>query len=144
VATLQEGKEQIPVLTRLRMNERARLSDIENLYVYSSQGRRRCRSARSLRSAYQMQTEKIMRRNQFRTITVSCFPTPGVLPSEIMAAVRPALNGFAEKLPVGYKMEIGGEEEEQVKGFQQMAVVMMISVVLIYLALVWVWRAWLG
>ena len=33
-------------------------------------------------------------------------------------------------------MEIGGEREEQVEGFQDLAVVMAISIVLIYLALV--------
>ena len=37
VTTLQEGDKQIPVVARLRMNERARLSDIQNLYVYASQ-----------------------------------------------------------------------------------------------------------
>ena len=37
VAALQEGNKQIPVVARLRMDERARLSDIQNLYVYSSE-----------------------------------------------------------------------------------------------------------
>src|SRR5207237_3997096 len=34
VATLREGNKQIPVVTRLRMDERAQLSDLQNLYVY--------------------------------------------------------------------------------------------------------------
>ena len=37
VAVLQEGQKQIPVAARLRMDERAQLSDIQNLYVYGSQ-----------------------------------------------------------------------------------------------------------
>ena len=37
VAALQEGHKQIPVVARLRMDERAQLSDIQNLYVYASQ-----------------------------------------------------------------------------------------------------------
>ena len=36
----------------------------------------------------------------------------------------------------GYRMEIGGEREEQVKGFVDLAIVMLISVTMIYLALV--------
>ena len=36
VTTLQDGDKNIPVVARLKMNERARLSDIQNLYVYSS------------------------------------------------------------------------------------------------------------
>src|SRR5262249_23360521 len=46
------------------------------------------------------------------------------------------LADFAKTLPVGYRMEIGGEHEEQVKSFGNLAIVMLISVVLIYLALV--------
>jgi len=38
VTTLREGNQQIPVIARLRSQERARLSDVVNLYVYSSQG----------------------------------------------------------------------------------------------------------
>ena len=37
VTTLRRGDEQIPVVTRLRMEERAQLSDLQNLYVYSAQ-----------------------------------------------------------------------------------------------------------
>src|SRR5208282_5333319 len=38
VITLREGNQQIPVIARLRPQERAQLSDVENLYVYASQG----------------------------------------------------------------------------------------------------------
>ncbi|HMB27263.1 MAG TPA: efflux RND transporter permease subunit, partial [Blastocatellia bacterium] len=69
-------------------------------------------------------------------ITVSCFPKDGALPSEVMRASREKLNAFAAALPPGYKMEIGGEEEEQVKGFKNLAVVLLISIVAIFLALV--------
>src|SRR6185436_11658626 len=38
VGVLREGDDQIPVVARLRMEERAQLADIRSLYVYSSQG----------------------------------------------------------------------------------------------------------
>ncbi len=75
-------------------------------------------------------------RNQFRTVIASCFPRPGVLPSQIMSRIRRQLDEFQKTLPTGYKMEIGGEEEEQDKGFADMAVAMVISVVAIFIALV--------
>src|SRR5664279_2217702 len=37
VTALQDGDRNIPVVARLKMDERARLSDIQNLYVYGSQ-----------------------------------------------------------------------------------------------------------
>src|SRR5215510_14450629 len=41
LTTMREGNLQIPVVARLRMQERAQLSDIENLYVYASAGEER-------------------------------------------------------------------------------------------------------
>jgi multidrug efflux pump subunit AcrB len=87
-----------------------------------------------------MQTEKVRRRNQFRTITVSCMATAGHLPSEIMSAAHPQLTDFANQLPPGYRMDIGGSEEEQVKGFKNLSVVLIISLIAIYLTLVYQFR----
>jgi preprotein translocase subunit SecF len=144
VATLREGDEQIPVVARLRMDERAQLADIRNLYVYGQGSPGQASSPvtskvplQSISSiVYEMQTEKLQRRNQFRTITISAFPKAGLLPSEVLTLARPQLDAFAQRLPDGYRMEIGGEHEEQVKGFKNLSVVMLISIVLIYLALV--------
>jgi multidrug efflux pump subunit AcrB len=136
VTSLREGDKQIPVVARLRMEERAQLADLNNLYVYSSQGATRVPLGTVSTIEHGMQTEKLRRRNQFRTITVSCFPKEGRLPSEVMKAAREKLNAFADALPPGYKMEIGGEEEDQVKGFKDLTVVLLISIVAIFLALV--------
>src|SRR5262249_61881252 len=85
---------------------------------------------------YGTQTAKLQRRNQFRTITVSAFAAEGALPSEALAAALPALREFQQTLPPGYRMEIGGEYEEQVKGFTSLAIVMGMSIIMIFLALV--------
>jgi multidrug efflux pump subunit AcrB len=123
-------------VARLRHDERTELSDIRNLYVYSAQGSTKVPLQSISTIVYGMQTEKLQRRNQFRTITVSAFPESGALPSEVVSAVMPDLDAFARALPAGYTMEIGGEHEEQVKGFRNLTVVMVISIALIYLALV--------
>lgn len=137
VTTLREGDKQIPVVARLRMEERAQLADVQNLYVYSLQGDQKAPLRQVSSIEYGMQSEKVRRRNQFRTITVSCMAEAGHLPSEIMSAARPQLMAFAEQLPPGYRMEIGGSEEEQVKGFKNLVVVLLISLVAIYLSLVY-------
>jgi multidrug efflux pump subunit AcrB len=136
VATLREGDEQIPVVARLRMDERAQLSDIRSLYVYSGQGTQKVPLQSISSIVYDMQTEKLQRRNQFRTVTISTFSATGVLPSEVLAVAMPQLEKFRAALPTGYRMEIGGEYEEQVKSFKNLAIVMMISIAMIYLALV--------
>jgi len=109
---------------------------MKNLYVYSSQGPQKVPLRQISSVTYSMQTEKLRRRNQFRTVTVSCMPESGVLPSEVMAEVRPALERFREELPPGYQLEIGGEEEARREGFRDLVLVMLISIVAIFLALV--------
>src|SRR4029453_19248296 len=134
---LREGDKQIPIVTRLRMEERAQLADVQNLYVYSAQGAQKVPLRQVSSVEYEMQTEKVRRRNQYRTITVSCMAEPGHLPSGIVNAARPQLTAFAAPLPSGYHMDFGGSEEEQVKGFKNQTVVLVISLVAIYLSLVY-------
>jgi multidrug efflux pump subunit AcrB len=136
VAVLREGDKQIPVVARLRMDERAQLSDIRSLYVYSAEGAQKVPLQSISSVVYEMQTEKLQRRNQFRTVTVSAFPAAGVLSSEVLSAALPGLEQLRDTLPSGYRLEIGGEHEEQVRGFKNLAIVMLISIALIYLALV--------
>lgn len=136
VTTLREGDKQIPVVMKMRSEERSRLGDIKNLYVYSTQGTAKVPLQQVSTIGYSAETEKLRRLNQFRTITVSCLPDEGVLPSEIMTAARPGLEEIASALPPGYKLEIGGEEEEQVSGFKELVMVLGISIAMIFLALV--------
>jgi multidrug efflux pump subunit AcrB len=136
VTVLREGDKQIPIVARLRMEERAQLADVQNLYVYSTQGEQKATLSQVSSVEYGMQNEKIRRRNQFRTITVSCMAEAGHVASEIMSAARPQLTAFANQLPPGYRMAMGGTEEEQVKSFKNLVVVLMISIVAIFLSLV--------
>ena len=140
VAVLREGDDQIPVVARLRMDDRAQLSDVRNLYVYASEGTQKVPLQSISTIDYAMRTEKLQRRNQFRTVTISAFPAAGVLASEVLDAALPALTTWKATLPPGYVMEIGGERAEQEKGFKNLAVVMLISIAMIYLALVFQFR----
>ncbi len=134
--SLTEGRLSIPVIVRLRGEERARIDDVENLYVYSSSNPG-VRAPLGLLSSikYGMDNEKIARRDQHRTIIVSCYPVPGRLPSEVLTAGRNELDAFRSQLPHGIRMEIGGEHEKQVNGFNDLVIVLAVSVLGIYLAL---------
>ena len=136
VSTYREADKQIPIAARLRMEERAGLSDVQNTYVYSLTSNQRVPLRQVSDVTTEMKIPKIKRRNQFRTVTVSAFPVPGVLPSQVLTPLLPKIKDFQKNLPPGYFLEFGGEYEEQVKGFKQLSVVMAVSVMLIYLALV--------
>ncbi|MFN7934110.1 MAG: efflux RND transporter permease subunit [Bryobacteraceae bacterium] len=136
LATLHDGDKSIPVVARLRLEQRSQVEDFESLYVHSQQGKRSVPLKQLATLSYRMQPAKIRRLNQFRTITVSAFPAEGHLPSELLAQSMPGIEELTANLPPGVKLEIAGEYKEQVKGFAQQSVVMMISVAAIFLALV--------
>ena len=136
VGRLREGDHEIAIISRLRPEERAQISEIENLYVNAQNSAQKVPLGQVSRITYSLQTEKIRRRNQFRTITISAFPAAGLLPSEVLAAAKPQLDALRAAMPGDYRFEIGGEAEEQTKSFHSMAIVFGLLLAAIYLALV--------
>ena len=135
VTTLRQGDQQIPVIARLSALERGQLSDVQNLYVYSSQGSQKV-PLRSVSSVVnRMITERIRRQEHFRTIGIHAFPEAGVLASEILQKAGPQLTEFQKHMPPGYRMQIGGEKAKQESGFGELTGVLMISILGIYAAL---------
>jgi len=118
------------------MEDRAQIGDVQSLIVTAGAGNGRAMLRQVSNLTYGTETEKLRRRDHFRTITVATFPVPGALPSEVMTAARPGLTKFAASLPSGYAMVVGGAEEEQNKSFGEMSLVMAASVAMIFLALV--------
>jgi multidrug efflux pump subunit AcrB len=135
VTTLREGDNQIPVVARALMEERAQLSDVGNLYAYSSQQQTKVPLAQFATTKMQMQEGKIVRLEHFRTISVRSFPKAGSLASEVTEDVIPKLKELERSLPPGYRIDIGGEYDKQRSGFLNLAVVLAISVAAIFLAL---------
>lgn len=136
VGSLREGEREIDIVARLRADERAGLDDVRDLYVQTQNGAQKVPLGQVSQVDYGFATEKIRRRNQFRTITVSAFPVQGLLPGEVLDRALPELEALGQRLPPGYHLEIGGEREEQVKSFAEMAVVAVMLVLAIFVALV--------
>jgi multidrug efflux pump len=141
VATLREGRKQIPVLARLRPSERAQLSELKNLYVFATEDTNKVPLDAVASIGYRMETQRVRRAEHFRMVSVIAFPRPGSLPSEIAASVRDQLESMRERLPPGYALEIAGEQAKSTEGFGQLVNVMRISIVLIFMALVFQFRS---
>ena len=89
VTTLREGHQQIPVLTRRRLEEGARLAVVRNLYVYPSHGTQSVPMTIIASTLYAMETQRIRRLDHFRRITVQGFPVLWAYGSQVMNAARP-------------------------------------------------------
>ena len=135
LTTLRRGDQQIPVVARLRMEERASLSDIQNLYVYSSESNNKVPLLEISSLENTLKTLRIRHLEHFRTISVQSFMLPGVLASQVFTAAAPKLKELEDSLPPGYKIIVSGEQAKQEQGFKNLAVVMAISIGMIFLAL---------
>ena len=135
VAALQEGQKQIPIVARMRMDERARLSDIQNLYVYASQDNSKIPLTQISQIEHNLVNGRIVRLEQFRTMNIRSFPVAGHLSSEVINDVMPRLRSLEASLPPGYQMQIGGEYYKTKSGFKNLAMVMAISSFAVFLAL---------
>jgi len=137
VTALQEGDKNIPVVARLQLNQRGKLSDIQNLYVFSSSSQDATKIPLVQISDIQnsMTTNRIIRIDHFREMSIYAFPAPGHLPSEITNVVLPKLKEFEKTMPPGYQISVGGEYNKQQDGFRNLTIVLMVSVAAIYLAL---------
>ncbi|MGA7413652.1 MAG: efflux RND transporter permease subunit, partial [Bryobacteraceae bacterium] len=132
---LREGDKQIPIVGRLRMEERSQLSDLHSLYIFSNQGAPPVPLEQAATISLQLERPKIRRFDQYRTVTVQCWPVEGHLPSELVSAAMPKLRAFQKQLPSGFMFRFAGEYREQVSGFQDLTTVLVICVFSLYLAL---------
>jgi len=132
---LRERDRLIPVMLRLRPDERGRMEDMKTMNVFASGGGRV-----PLDQIAAFQTErvapKISRRDHERCLTVKCDVVRGVLASKVVESLDAKLREASKTWPAGYHYAFGGEKEEQEKGFGSMQVAMITSVLAIYLALV--------
>ena len=133
VTELREGDHLIPVLARLRVEDRNEADRIRTMYVKSPSG-----SLVPVESfatvTNQMEFAVIPHFNKLRTVTVKSFAAFHELPSVVLKRARATLRALP--LPPGYKLEIAGEDKELRQSRADMGRVMAISVSLIALALV--------
>jgi len=135
VGVFKEGDKDIPIVARLRMEDRAQLADIKNIYVYSSQTNNRVPLRSIATVGNSLETGRVRRREHFRTISIMCYPEPGVLASDVLNQVLPKIQEFQKNLPPGYQLRIGGERAKQIDGFNNLKIVLLVSLAGIYLAL---------
>ncbi|MHB8879614.1 MAG: efflux RND transporter permease subunit, partial [Myxococcaceae bacterium] len=135
VTQLREQDRLIDVVLRLRPEERGSASRLHDLYVWSARTGRAVQLEQVARVSRGLEPQKIVRYNQERTITVGAIPKDGELPSVLLSNARGPIERL--RLPVGYRVSYGGEQELQAKAFGAVSIALKVSVALIFLVLVW-------
>ena len=138
VSTIWEGDRSVDVAFRLDPEKRQTTGDVAGTYVTSpvSGARVPLESVATFTPVWE--PGRIVRRNGVRTLTISAFPDGSRLGSQILADTKKQVEALT--LPSGYKMEIGGEYEDQNETFGEMEIALGTSMVLIFLILLFQFR----
>ena len=140
IGYLREGRKNIPIVQLMEYGQRQTVTDLSQLYVYSSQAPVRFPLGQISRLTYSPEMSVIQRVDQYRAINVAALPAPGRLADEVTGPLMSRIREFERQLPAGYRFEIVGELNEQLKGQRRSITVVIASVIAIYLALVFQFR----
>lgn len=135
VTQLRDEDRLIDVNLRLRPSERASATSLRALSVWSARTNRPVPLEQVGVMQLDHRPQKIVRYRQERTLTVGALPRPGELPSVLFKDARAQLSKL--ELPPGYRLSYGGEYEQQARAFGHVRIALVVSVLLIFLVLVW-------
>jgi multidrug efflux pump subunit AcrB len=138
VSTLYEGNNPIDIVLRLDEKNRQNTDDLENTYLQSPVTGAQVPLRQIATLEPQWLTGRIMHRNGVRTLTIQSETKEGVLPSELLKAIRPELAKVI--LPVGYKIDFGGEYANKNETYGYMAIALVISLIIIFIVLLFQFR----
>ena len=133
VTTFWEGDRNVDVDLRLNPAQRQTFQNISDTYMLSPVTGARVPVSAVASLSPEWHPARIVRRNGIRTMTVRAFPDKGRLASQILTDAKKQIGRL--QLPPGYRIEYGGEDENQRETFGEMRNALGISMVLIFLIL---------
>lgn len=133
VSTFWEGDRAVTIKLRLDQAARSNFGDIGNTYLNSDLTSAKVPLRAVAQLAPEWQTSRIVRRNGVRTLTIRAFAKPGHYASKILEEAMPKIKSL--ELPAGYRIDYGGEKQNQDETFPQMLMALAISLVAIFLVL---------
>jgi outer membrane protein TolC/preprotein translocase subunit SecF len=139
VTTYWEGDRDVPVVLRLDPERRNSFGDVAETYVMSLLTGARVPLGSIATLSPEWRPARIVRRNGIRTLTVRAFPDSTHLASGIVKAARPRIDALP--LPRGYRLDYGGELESQRETFREMVHALGISLIAIFLILLFQFRS---
>jgi HAE1 family hydrophobic/amphiphilic exporter-1 len=128
-AQFREAGNEYPIIVRLREEERQGVTDVEDVLVSTPQGQ--VMPAKNLmRVENAVGPVSIQRKNQQRIAFVSAEPETTL--SEALTAVQARLPELQRDMPKDFSVGFGAEVEEQAKAFDQLRMVLILALILVY------------
>jgi multidrug efflux pump subunit AcrB/outer membrane protein TolC len=139
VTTYWEGDRDVTVALRLAPALRQNFRDVSSTYVISPVTGARVPLDSIATVSPVWDPGRIVRRNGVRTLTVRAWSHGGILPSQVLNRVKPAIDSLP--VPPGYRIWYGGEFENQNDTFPEMVKALLVSIIAIYLILMFQFRS---
>ncbi|MDO9225793.1 MAG: efflux RND transporter permease subunit [Pseudomonadota bacterium] len=111
ITQFREGDQLIDVMGRAEAGDRERLSRLADLQVHTRDGRFVPLSQIATLTP-ELEEGLIWRRDRLPTITVRGDLREGIQAPTVSAAINPKLDAIRAKLPLGYRIEVGGTVEK--------------------------------
>jgi HAE1 family hydrophobic/amphiphilic exporter-1 len=126
-AFFRQAGNEYPIIVRLREEDRQRSEDVNDVLISSPTGQvLQAKNLMQLRN--QSGPTEIQRKNQERIIRVTA--EPQVALSDSVAAVQAQLSQV--QVPENFQVGFGSEAEEQERAFQQLQLMLILAVILVY------------
>jgi len=128
-ATFREHGKEFPIIVRLREEDRERSESVNDVLISTPQGQ--VLPARTvLDLSAQSGPTQIQRKNQQRITRVNAELEAGAVLSDTVKAVQARLPEV--DVPQGFSVGFGAEVEQQAKAFEQLQVLLILGVLLVY------------
>lgn len=135
LTTVRDGEDRIPLVLRLRPEQRASAFDLDAVFVEGASGKIPLSAVAA--TTAQWSPAIIKRINQQRTITVGARVEDGYLATQLSAEIQPQLQEIVDALPPGYQLEERGEVYETTKSQGEFGGALGLSLLLILAVLTW-------
>ena len=139
IATVWEGDRPVDLTLRFNAANRQSFDNVADTYITSPVSGAKIPLSAVASLEPQWEPGRIVRRNGVRTLTVRAFPDNTRLASQILSDVQKRI-AHDVHLPVGYRIEYGGEFENQNETFPEMQFALNVSLVLIFMILLFQFR----
>lgn len=111
--SIQEDDERIEIVVRLPAFARETFTDLERIYFKPTAQAGLIPFSTFATLIPTWETASIYRRDSQRTLSVLAYPEFGQTAADVSRGFIPALNRLADQLPPGYRLELGGENEQR-------------------------------
>jgi len=110
---LREGDERIGVVLRYPRASRNELSDLNSIYVKPTPETGLIPLATVVRLLPRWEEASLYRRDGRRTLSVLAYPQFGLTAAQVARRFQPAVDALKNRLPPGYTLDLGGENEQR-------------------------------